>query len=240
MQDEGVDFQMIPVDKRQETVTGWAQGAHIAISGLIGAGKTTLCKALSEALDIPAYYEGVIDNVYLQDFYRDQKKYGFALQIYLLNKRFGQQQTLVWNRQGGVQDRSIYEDSIFAKMLCKSGKMDPRDYQTYVSLFQNMSNFMCKPSVLVHLEVSPIESLRRIKERARGMETGITLEYLQSLKEGYDEFILDISKSIPVIKVNWESFKSTEDMVSMIKQEFENMHNIRNVDWRQNETKESV
>lgn len=215
-----------------ENSSGWAQGVHIAITGLIGAGKTTLCESLSKALGLPAYYESVIDNAYLNDFYADQEKFSFPLQVYLLNQRFRQQQQLIWSGLGGVQDRSIYEDSIFAKMLCESGKMSARDYKTYVDLFKNMSNFMKKPSVLVHLDVSPEESLRRIKERSRGMESGIPLEYLEKLKAGYDQFLQDISKTIPVIRVNWESFKSTDEMVAMIKREFENLHNIRNVDWK--------
>ena len=69
----------------------------------------------------------------------DIPKYGFAMQIYLLNKRFKQQQEIIWNGKGGVQDRTIYEDSIFAKMLRDAGLMEERDYETYVSLFQNMS-----------------------------------------------------------------------------------------------------
>ena len=43
----------------------------------------------------------------------DQKKYSFALQVYLLNKRFKQQQQIIWQGKGGVQDRTIYEDSVF-------------------------------------------------------------------------------------------------------------------------------
>ncbi len=78
-----------------------------------------------------------------------QAKYSFALQIFLLNKRFKQQQQIVWAGKGGVQDRTIYEDSVFAKMLRDSGKMDQRDYNTYIELFQNMSNFMKKP-VTIH------------------------------------------------------------------------------------------
>lgn len=216
---------------RYNPEAGWAQGLHIAISGLIGAGKSTLCEALSAALHLPAYYEPVIDNEYLNDFYQDQERYGFPLQVYLLNQRFRQQQQIIWGARGGIQDRSIYEDSIFAKMLWKSGKMSERDYRTYVSLFQNMSNFMRKPSVIVHLDVSPKESLRRIRERNRGMETGIPLAYLEQLRSGYEEFLADISKTIPVIKVNWESFKSTEEMVQMIRREFSKLSTIHTVDW---------
>ena len=60
----------------------------MSISGLIGAGKSTLATAIGKALNIPVYYEPVETNVYLQDFYIDMKKHGFAMQIYLFNKRF--------------------------------------------------------------------------------------------------------------------------------------------------------
>ena len=111
------------------------------------------------------YYEPVIDNIYLEDFYADMKRYSFPLQVYLLNARFKQQQQIIWSGRGGVQDRTIYEDSVFARMLRNSGLMDERDFQTYQSLFNHMSNFMKKPNIIVHLDVSPEESLRRIKLR---------------------------------------------------------------------------
>ena len=41
-----------------------------------------------------------------------------------------------------MQDRTIYEDSVFARVLKDSGMMEEREYETYVSLFSNMSNFM--------------------------------------------------------------------------------------------------
>jgi deoxyadenosine/deoxycytidine kinase len=39
------------------------QQTFIGIAGLIGAGKTTLAKALGEHLKMPVYYEPVADNV---------------------------------------------------------------------------------------------------------------------------------------------------------------------------------
>ncbi len=155
----------------------------IGISGLIGAGKTTLATALAKVLGLPVYYEPVIDNEYLEDYYRDMDKYAFPLQVYLLNRRFKQHQQIVWGGHGGVQDRLIYEDTVFAKMLCRQGHMDERDYRTYISLFSNMSSFMKKPNIIVHLDVSPEESLRRIHMRSRGCESGIKLEFLQVQRE---------------------------------------------------------
>jgi deoxyadenosine kinase len=81
-------------------------------------------------------------NAYMAAFYKDMARYSFPLQIYLLNKRFRQHQQIIWQGKGGVQDRTIYEDSIFARMLCDSGLMDQRDYETYCELFSNMANFM--------------------------------------------------------------------------------------------------
>jgi deoxyadenosine kinase len=97
-------------------------------------GKSTLATALAKELGLPVYYEPVVDNVYLADFYQDMAKYSFPLQIYLLNKRFKQQQQIIWEGRGGVQDRTIYEDSVFARMLRDSGAMEERDFNTYMEV----------------------------------------------------------------------------------------------------------
>lgn len=57
----------------------------ITISGILGAGKSTLAAALADKLNLPVFYEPVKDNVYLEDFYKDISKYAFPMQIYLLN-----------------------------------------------------------------------------------------------------------------------------------------------------------
>ena len=187
-----------------------AEDNFIGISGLIGAGKTTLAKALGKLLNLPVYYEPIIENEYLEDFYRDMKRYSFSFQIYLLNCRFRQHQQVLWNGTGGIQDRTLYEDSIFAKVLYEDGNMEEREYKTYLNLFKNMSNFMKKNTLIIHLDCKPEESLDRIKKRARGCETGITLDYLKKLYNGYEDFIKEISKVIPVFRINYSKFKTAE------------------------------
>src|SRR5690606_28190344 len=201
----------------------------IGIAGMIGAGKSTLATALGEHLGIDAYYEPVTDNEYLADFYRDTAAHSFAMQVYLLNRRFQQHQEIIWRGRSAVQDRTIYEDSIFAKMLARTGLMAERDYRTYVELFQHMSNFMCKPSVIVYLDVSPESSFERIQRRSRSVESTIGLDYLRALHEGYTEFVSAISRVVPVIRVDYERFATAEEMAEMIKREYLDASFLREV-----------
>lgn len=207
------------------------QDLFIGIAGMIGAGKSTLATALGQHLNLPVYYEPVADNAYLEDFYRDTARYSFATQIYLLNRRFQQHQEVIWRGGGGVQDRTIYEDAVFAKMLVDSDLMDARDYETYLQLFRNMSNFMCRPNVIVYLDVSPERSLERVRMRSRGVESGITLEYLQGLHAEYEKFVSNISRTVPVIRVDWDQFRDVEEMAAVIEKEYLTHSFLRQVTW---------
>jgi len=179
---------------------------YISLSGLIGAGKTTLAKRLAEKLKLPVYHESVQDQELLNKFYRKPKKYAFVLQYKLLNDRYEQQQQIIWSNKGAIQDRSIYEDGVFVKMLYKDGVLNKDQYDTYNKTFSLMSRNMTHATCIVHLDVTPEEALRRIRLRNREMEKGITLEYLTNLNESYKEFTNDISKTIPVIFIDWSEF----------------------------------
>jgi len=202
---------------------------YIALSGLIGAGKTTLANAIGYELNLQVYHEGVATNPYLADFYGDMRRYGFALQIHLLNRRFLEQQKIVWQNEGAVQDRSIYEDVVFARMLNEMGFIDNRDLRTYLDLFRNMSHFMSRPTMIVHLEVSPQEALDRIRKRGREMEKGITLEYLTALHRQYEIFLSEINQTVPVIRIDYSQFHDTKAVVDTVRREFDALKTVRTV-----------
>jgi deoxyadenosine/deoxycytidine kinase len=188
----------------------------ISISGLIGAGKTHLADDLGRALKLPVYNESVNDKKYLEDFYRDPAKYGLRLQFHLLNNRFRQHQKILWNGKGAVQDRTIYEDTVFVNMLVEAGFLEERDRECYLSLLSSLSNLMAKPSVIVHLDVSAETAYKRIQARGRECEKGITLEYLSSLKDQYEKFIEQLEKTTPVVRLDWETFGNVEDVITAI------------------------
>jgi len=191
----------------------------IGISGIIGAGKTTLTTNLAKELNYPTYYEPVKENAYLTDFYADPKRWGAMMQFYLLAKRFEQHQQIVWNGQGNaVQDRTIYEDTIFAEMLYEDGLIDKRDYDTYIAHFNVMKRYLVYPDTIIYLEVSPEVAMKRIAKRGRTMETTITIDYLKSLEEGYNKFLDDMSQWTTVIRVDYNEYQPVEMFLKLIEQ----------------------
>lgn len=208
----------------------WARGLHIAISGLIGAGKTTLGTKLAESLNLPLYCEKVSDNKCLEEFYKDQQRNAFLLQISLLAQRLRQQYVINWNIEGGVQDRSIYEDLIFCRMLLASGKLSQLEYDTYLQLWNDISSQLPRPDIIIHLNVTPEVSLERIRKRSRGMENGITLDYLTALDKAYSDFLRELSRNSFVIVVEWSEFIEHEIVIQKIKKVWETASTMHYID----------
>jgi deoxyadenosine/deoxycytidine kinase len=164
---------------------------HIAITGNIGAGKTTLAKKLAEYYGGEVLLEAVDGNPYLSDFYGDMSKWAFHLQIFFLNSRFEQ----VLKIQGEtekiiVQDRTIYEDAyIFARNLYQTGLMNETDYLTYESLFMNITRTIAPPDLMIYLRADLEKLQRQIQKRGRDFEVNIDPKYLQNLNQLYEDFI---------------------------------------------------
>ena len=80
-----IDQGCAPLPSRENLLTmdqkHSSQDIFISISGLIGAGKTTLATKLAEKMNLPCFFEPVIDNEYLADFYKDPARYSFPLQV---------------------------------------------------------------------------------------------------------------------------------------------------------------
>jgi deoxyadenosine/deoxycytidine kinase len=163
---------------------------HIAISGNIGSGKTTLAERLSKHYGWTPLYESVDHNPYLRDFYNDMTRWAFHLQIYFLNSRFRQINEIHANEKTTIQDRTIYEDAhIFAANLRKSGHISERDYQSYLDIFNSMIDFVKPPDLLIYLRADIPKLVRQIQKRGRDYEYAIRLDYLKNLNEHYETWI---------------------------------------------------
>lgn len=192
---------------------------HIAITGNIGAGKTTLANLLAAHYGWEVLKEAVEGNPYLEDFYADMPRWSFNLQIYFLNSRFEQMLTINAGNNSVVQDRTIYEDAhIFARNLHESGLMSPRDYQTYRNVFQNMLALVHPPDLMIYLRAGIPKLQERIRLRGRAYEKSISIDYLENLNRYYEAFTHDYSAGkLLVIDVNSLDYvNNPEDLVSVI------------------------
>lgn len=192
---------------------------HIAIVGNIGAGKTTLTGLLAKNYGWEPQYEAVDNNPYLEDFYRDMKRWSFNLQIYFLNSRFRQITEIQQSQLNIIQDRTIYEDAyIFAANLHDMELMDTRDYENYQAIFENITSFIKPPDLLVYLKASIQKLVNNIHRRGREYEIGIRLDYLSKLNEKYEKWIAgyNLGKLLIVDMDNLDFANNTEDMGTII------------------------
>ena len=184
---------------------------RIAIAGNIGAGKTSLTKQLSKSLKYKPYYEDVIANPYLDDFYNHMERWSFNLQIYFLNSRFKQLVTIDSIKQNVIQDRTIYEDAfIFAPNLNAMGLMTQRDYDNYLALFDTMLNLVKPPDLLVYLQSSIPTLVNKIHKRGRDYEKTISIEYLSRLNERYEAWISNYTSG-KLLKINVDDLDFVEN-----------------------------
>lgn len=200
----------------------------VGISGIICAGKTTLCRKLAALLGWAVLEEPVgatgAGNRYLPLYYSNPPesylKYGFVMQIYLLDQRFRLHEKMLWGTSSVLMDRTIFEDVIFARMLWKKGLITDLDYQTYKGIYHDMTKFTQGPDVFLFLDVTPEEAHRRLvsrmeKDAGRKCECTVTVEYLSDLRDGYEEWIRLVSKTKPVVHLVPEPLPEQTDTGEM-------------------------
>jgi deoxyadenosine/deoxycytidine kinase len=181
-------------------------GYFLAIAGNIGAGKTELTHRLSAELGWMAYYEPVIENPYLDPFYRDMQRWSFHLQIYFLSERFKAQVEIGKSSLPFIQDRTIYEDAeIFARTLHQQGSMTEVDYRNYVALFECMVSFLRKPDLILYLKASPEALMERIARRGRESERSIGIDYIARLNHAYEGWMERARHEMEVLEIDTES-----------------------------------
>lgn len=162
---------------------------HIVIAGNIGSGKTTLTRMLARHYGWEPKFEAVTYNPYLEDYYRDMKRWALNLEVFYLKERFRDLLSIVHSERPVIQDRSIYEGVyIFTANNHDSGNMSDRDFETYMGLFQSMMMVVRQPDLMVYLRASVPYLVGNIHKRGRSYEQDMRLDYLQSLNDRYDLF----------------------------------------------------
>lgn len=173
---------------------------HIVIAGNIGSGKTTLTGMLAKHYGWEARYESVTNNPYLDDYYKDIGRWSFNLEIFFLKERFKDVMQIAQSDKTIVQDRSIMEGVyVFTAGNHEMGNLSDRDYDTYISLFEQMMDVVKQPDLLVYLRSSVPHLVANIQKRGREYEQSMKIDYLTELNERYEDFVLNKYKGPKII-----------------------------------------
>ncbi|XP_023281651.1 thymidine kinase 2, mitochondrial isoform X6 [Seriola lalandi dorsalis] len=151
----------------------------ICVEGNIASGKTTCLEYFSKTSNI----EGLM--------YQDPERWGITLQTYV-------QLTMLERHLSSISapvrmmERSIFSAKyIFVENLFRSGKMPEVDYAVLSEWFDWITaNISIPVDLIVYLQTSPQTCHERLKQRCREEEKVIPLEYLESLHQLHEDWLI--------------------------------------------------
>lgn len=198
---------------------------HIAIAGNIGSGKTTLTNMLCKHYNWTPRFEAVDYNPYIEDYYKDIKRWCFNLEVFFLKHRFKDILEISKTTDTIVQDRTIYEGVyVFTANNKQMGNISDRDYQTYMELFEQMTDLVKYPDLMIYLKSSVPHLVSNIQKRGRSYEQTMQIEYLSNLNSMYEDFINNKYKGRTLtIEVDNLDFEHNPEDFSVITEKIERL-----------------
>ena len=102
-------------------------------------------------------------------------------------------------------DRSIYGDWVFAKRNHIDGNIDESGYESYLHHRKTMDRYLLTPHVMLWLNAHPQTCQERIKERGRGCEATVPIDYLQGLHHLHIELMNEMrERGARVVGLEWD------------------------------------
>ena len=193
---------------------------YLAIEGPIGVGKSSLAKILAQKYASRLVKEEVAGNPFLERFYENPRKFAFQTQLFFLLSRYRQQRELAQGdlfEAGLVCDYILAKDKIFALI-----NLEDDEVSLYESVYKLLVSTLPKPDLVIYLQARPEVLLSRVRKRGIAYERNISLDYLRTLSDAYNEYFFHYNET-PLLVVNTseidfvESPRDLEHLVREVK-----------------------
>ena len=190
---------------------------HIGVAGNIGSGKTTLTGMLAKHYGWTPKYEAVTYNPFLEDYYKDIRRWSFNLEVYFLTQRLKDVMGIASSSETIIQDRTIFEGVyVFVANNYAQGNLSKRDFDAYMDLFNVVMSQVKLPDLLIYLRSSIPHLVENIQKRGRDYEQSMGLDYLQGLNDRYEKFISEYKGEVLIIDTTNLDFENRpEDFASI-------------------------
>ncbi len=174
---------------------------YIAVEGPIGAGKTSLARKLSEALEAELMLEDPDTNPFLPLFYDDPGRHALATQLFFLFQRADQVRELRQTdlfRRVTVADFCFEKDTLFARLTLADD-----EFELYQKIHSYLAPLAPTPDLVIYLQAAPRILAERVRRRGIPYERNVAEGYLARLADSYSRYFHDYSAA-PVLVVNSE------------------------------------
>jgi deoxyadenosine/deoxycytidine kinase len=205
---------------------------YIVIDGLVKSGKTRLAEIISQKLNARLILDNK-ENPFVDNFYNSLKNgensYFLKTQLIFLLNRYSQQLEI---KQKGlfhkttVSDYIFFRDGIYAHIL-----LNDEDLDIYKKMFKIFSKNITSSDIVVYLQISFSEMLKRINEEGTEFEKNIPKEYWREVFEAYNYYFFNYNSS-PLLVVNMEELDldNESDVQNLINE----IKNHKKRKWRKN------
>ena len=199
-----------------------------AIEGVIGSGKTSLAKLLSDQFHAGTITEKFEGNPFLEKFYSDPKKYAFHTQLYFLMSRYKQQREIA---QIDLFNSRVISDYLFAKdRIFAETNLSEDEFRLYDKIYALIEHDVPRPDLVIYLQAAPELLFKRIKQRNRSFEREIEFEYIDELCNAYNTFFFHYNASpLLIIDIRGFDFLGNSDDSALLCDEISQLKERRRI-----------
>jgi deoxyguanosine kinase len=181
----------------------------LAIEGVIGAGKTELCKILAQRLNGRLILEEAEENPFLSKFYKNRSTFAFQTQLWFLVSRYKQLTESLYQQdlfhEITLADYLFDKDKIFASI-----NLDENEFSLYNTVAGILEKDIPKLDYVVYLQATTDVLLKRIEKRARPYEFNMDYSYIDTVSKAYNNFFFHYSDS-PLLIINTSNIDFVEN-----------------------------
>ena len=185
-----------------------AKCRYVVVEGPIGAGKTSLVRALAHHVAGETLLERPEDNPFLARFYENMTRYALPTQLNFLFQRVDQLRGVGQFDLFGrtiVGDFLLDKDPLFARL-----NLDDAEYGLYNKVYAQLRLEAPLPDLVIYLQ-APVETLiDRVHRRGVEYERTIPAQYLARLADAYSRFFYGYTAA-PLLIVNSERLNFVDD-----------------------------
>lgn len=178
----------------------------VVIDGNIGAGKTTQLNLL-ETSGWRVKREP-IEEWPLEEFYKDKKRWGFLLQIRIL-------QTLLPGKRTTIHERSLLSTRyVFWEHMKQHKLVTDWEDKVYV---QEYEKYAWYPDLYIFLARTPEKAYEAIQKRRQTGDSAVTLQYIKELDDLYKKMIMNVPCKVHVVNGDRPADEVHQEILSILK-----------------------